>query len=75
MRYGWVLQERANNLHPVPREWQDRKLTWKAYLKASQMKPKKPRPALTRLTAAAWGFSRQGAGDLYGAAAYHETTE
>jgi hypothetical protein len=35
----------------------DRKLTWKAHLKEVQKMLEKQRLALTRLAAAAWGFS------------------
>src|SRR4029077_7612282 len=65
--------------------WLDRKLTWKAHLKEVQKKLEKQRLALTRLAAAAWGFSlirarevyakviRSAIAIAYGAAAYHKT--
>src|SRR4029077_4460543 len=63
----------------------ERKLTWKAHLKEVQKKLEKQRLALTRLAAAAWGFSLIRVREVYtkvirsaiayGAAAYHKTAE
>jgi hypothetical protein len=60
-----VLQEGANNLYPVPKGVARQKLTWMAYLKAAQRKLEKPRPALTRLATATWGFSLVRAREIY----------